>query len=806
MNAVLIVFLSLSVSGSILALILMALKPFIKSRLSQTWQYYIWLIVILRFLLPFTPQVSVVGEMSRYIQNMSNPPAVVAADPGIDMNEEYASLQVPDAPQTSPDLDTPPTSRTLAPQNAETETSAQPAYWRDILNNIWLLWIGVALVLFVHKVASYRGFIRFVKVGAKKISDKHILDIYEDELAAAKIKRRLPLYVNAQVVSPMLVGIVRPALVIPVLEASDAELWNVFRHELTHYKRLDFLYKWIVQITLCLHWFNPLVYLINKQINKSCELSCDGAVIKHLDEDGRVTYGDALMASLKAQGNYSDFVASMNMSENGNIVKERLDMIMGYRKKSGLVICITGLLTVLLFCGFTFAGAYATDNISKGMESKAPSGALDFDSGNKVMDNMQSSAFDKHKQAVAVVPDNYGQIVKTLDGAGIQNINIHADWCSLKLEPASGNTFEAYISYPDFLAPNYEKHFALRMERTNNDTIIISTDYDNHGFDPVEGIGLVDTSDVSTLVIKCPEHYYNEVQLFLTGNQTIEFDIDASTLEVYADVGNMLFKTNKVFDNLNIEHDVGNFDLYLQELSKNMKVDTDTSNFTLNLPSNPSGIRLTVNNGDYSVCDLPATWNPSIRGNTVSYEHGNAPNTVDVNHRYGIFTVNTGGASNNSYNSDDANQMNNTAITDTGKIHANFSETSVAKNFNTRTIESGNFLSMDRIDVVDSNGFAYQGMVYICNGSDSYRQVFRSALERLNSAYPNSGGKINGYLDPIRDNRLRNYGDQNFSAIEKVVVANANGVQYDAYVIAVGGSEDFVKPFKEFWEMVWEKY
>lgn len=351
MNTLLFVFLSLSVSGSFLTIILFALRPFIKNRMSQTWQYYIWLIVIFRFLLPLTPEVSVVGEMSRYIQNMSNPPAMVDADSRVDVNEEYLSPLSPDIPQTS---------QVPAPQNTETEMSVQPEYWRDSLNNIWLIWIGVALVLFVHKVASYRSFVRFVTLGMNKITDTHIWNIYRAELTAAKVKRQLPLYENNQVVSPMLVGIVRPTLVIPALETSDDELRNILRHELTHYKRLDFLYKWIVQIVLCLHWFNPIVYLVNKHINRSCELSCDEAVIRHLDEDGRIIYGDALIASLKVQGNYRDFVISMTMSENGNIVKERLDAIMNFKKKTGVVFCATILLTALLLCGFTFTGAYRT--------------------------------------------------------------------------------------------------------------------------------------------------------------------------------------------------------------------------------------------------------------------------------------------------------------------------------------------------------------------------------------------------------------------------------------------------------------
>ncbi len=228
----------------------------------------------------------------------------------------------------------------------------------DVLDYVWVLWIGVALVLFTHKVASYRGFVRFIKLGAEEITDAHVLELYSEEFELSKIKRRLPLCLNNQAVSPMLVGVISPMLILPAMDVSSGELRNILRHELTHHRRLDYLYKWLLQITLCLHWFNPLIYLVVKQINKNCELSCDEGVISRLDSDDRIIYGDALMASLTSQGNYGNFVVSMTMSENGGIIKERLDMIMNYKKKTRPVVLLTLLLTLAMLCGFTFAGAY----------------------------------------------------------------------------------------------------------------------------------------------------------------------------------------------------------------------------------------------------------------------------------------------------------------------------------------------------------------------------------------------------------------------------------------------------------------
>ena len=60
--------LSLSLSGSLLLLLLLALKPWYQKRLSQTWQYYIWLIVVARFLIPWNPGNGIVGNLFQQAQ------------------------------------------------------------------------------------------------------------------------------------------------------------------------------------------------------------------------------------------------------------------------------------------------------------------------------------------------------------------------------------------------------------------------------------------------------------------------------------------------------------------------------------------------------------------------------------------------------------------------------------------------------------------------------------------------------------------------------------------------------------------
>jgi beta-lactamase regulating signal transducer with metallopeptidase domain/ankyrin repeat protein len=309
MSELFIVFLSLSLSGSVFGLILLALKPIVKNRISFSWQYYIWLLVILRLLFPFAPETSLIGTLFMFIQ---------AED------------------------------RLVLPFPAN-----------DIFTYVWLLWLVVALAVFTHKIIGYRSLLRFIRMGNVKVTDKNVLDTYEGLLAATKIRPKL--CINEQVSSPMMIGVFRPALVIPGLPADTEAFGNIVRHELTHHKRLDFLYKWLVQIVLCLHWFNPFIYFISKEINRSCELSCDETVIRELDDAGRFAYGDALMSVLntqKTRGAYSNFVVSVTMNENAGFLKERLGFIAGYKKKSRSALFAAALLTVLLLWVSVYTGAY----------------------------------------------------------------------------------------------------------------------------------------------------------------------------------------------------------------------------------------------------------------------------------------------------------------------------------------------------------------------------------------------------------------------------------------------------------------
>ena len=371
MNTLLITVLSLSLSGAILIAVLFLCKPLYKERLSKRWQYYVWLIVIVRLMLPLTFEVNLVGSLFDRVNQTSvaveseamsinndgllfvtpNYPGIGLHTPNIHNNIPYSQGTIPGTQSLH-----------LQPNNPITQVAAsysQVDIWGLMLPNLWLLWLMVAIMLFVRKVTIYQSFVRYIKAGRVEVDNIEIMERLGKILEQENIGRTIDIYTHSHISSPLLIGFFRPYIVLPTLEISETDFRYTILHELIHYKRGDMFYKWLVQLVICLHWFNPLVHLMGREINYLGELSCDEAVIKNLDNDGMRAYGDNLLNASKWGGEYSNALASVTLNSNKKIIKERLDLIMKFKKKSKLVAVVAICATILLTIGAVATGAYA---------------------------------------------------------------------------------------------------------------------------------------------------------------------------------------------------------------------------------------------------------------------------------------------------------------------------------------------------------------------------------------------------------------------------------------------------------------
>ena len=349
MNEIFKIFLSMSVSGGLLILALLLGKRFLKDKLSRQWQYYIWLVVILRLLLPFGSETNLLGKTYEAVDQAITRAAPLPAQLPQNMPENLPAPAV----RSGQNIENGNTS-------AEETSTFRPLQDMGALltEHVWLIWLVAAAGLLMRKVTIYQGFTRYIKAGVTPVSDMEMLDRLSVIAEEAGVKKPVELYVNPLISSPLLTGFFRPCIVLPGTEYGETEFRYIVLHELIHYKRRDMFYKWLVQLTVCLHWFNPLVHLMSREITKACEFSCDEAVLAKTGGDSARDYGKTLLDAMAAVGKYRENTGAVTLNENKQLLKERLGAIMKFTKPSKAVRMATAALTLCVVLGAAFVGVY----------------------------------------------------------------------------------------------------------------------------------------------------------------------------------------------------------------------------------------------------------------------------------------------------------------------------------------------------------------------------------------------------------------------------------------------------------------
>ncbi len=175
------------------------------------------------------------------------------------------------------------------------------------------------------------------------------------------------LQASDRLASPVAFGAVRPKIVLPktLQPEGDSQLKYVLIHEMVHIKRADNLRKMVMLLALCVHWFNPLVWMMYFLFNRDMELSCDEKVILLAGWETKKEYAMALVNLAEKQRRFSVFSSGFGK----NAVKERIVAIMNFKK-----ITVFGILSAVILTGVSvtvFAGGSNTESISPTYAGKA---------------------------------------------------------------------------------------------------------------------------------------------------------------------------------------------------------------------------------------------------------------------------------------------------------------------------------------------------------------------------------------------------------------------------------------------------
>ena len=301
-------FLELSLSGAVFILAIAAFRTATLRRLPKGTFVALWWLASVRLLLP----VELSSRFSVYTWlEALGPEAAPAAPP---------APAVPMAPAAPPVLIV-PTQPAAAPQPAPFP--------------VWTtLWIAVGVLLAAWFLIRYVRWRRRFRESFP--ADCPGLETW------FQLRRRVEVRITDQITAPLTYGLLRPVVLLPkTLDFADEEaLTCVLAHERAHIRRLDGLLKLALTAALCLHWFNPAVWILYVLGNRDMELRCDEAAVLALGEGSRERYALALIRLAENQS------APLCGFAHRNGMEERIRAIMSVKKKS-LLACAAALALVL---------------------------------------------------------------------------------------------------------------------------------------------------------------------------------------------------------------------------------------------------------------------------------------------------------------------------------------------------------------------------------------------------------------------------------------------------------------------------
>jgi beta-lactamase regulating signal transducer with metallopeptidase domain len=325
-------------------------------RLPSSWRHAIWLLVVVRLLLPVLPESSLSWRNWTALTKSKNAPSPPLTFP--DGADRFGALDFSGIPMERTVTSGPPT----AVREASTAWTLI-----EILPSVWaggtLLWLLVMAAGWI----SFQGRVR--RLEARQHSARENLEIALATLCSDLGIARVPrLVLTDAVAGPALTGWWHPRILMPpsATEAlNPSQLRMVMLHELGHLRRRDVAVNWLLCLLQAVHWFNPFVWWAFRQIRVEAERATDEWVMRRIDAESPSDYGETLIRLLETAGQGRSMAPGLvGVVESRISLRSRLAAIGRFRKKSSPWLAVAALVVVsaLGTAGLTQAPTKVGDN------------------------------------------------------------------------------------------------------------------------------------------------------------------------------------------------------------------------------------------------------------------------------------------------------------------------------------------------------------------------------------------------------------------------------------------------------------
>lgn len=304
--------LQMSIAGAVMILAIVVIRALAVNRLPKKTFLALWGVVLLRLFIPFSlPSVVSIYSLMGWQRTSA----------GITENGTggFAGLFL---------------------GNEATRIAQESASALPLGISIWkIIWIaGMLICALVFITAYIRCFREF------QMSLPVDNDMSQSWLKEHKLRRTISIRQSDRISSPLTFGVLHPVILMPKKTGweNEDELKYVLEHEFIHIKRFDILSKLALIAAVCLHWFNPFVWIMYVLANRDIELCCDETVVCRFGRETRASYARVLISMEETKSGFVPLCSHFSK----NAIEERITAIMK-TKKTTIISLVVALVLVV---------------------------------------------------------------------------------------------------------------------------------------------------------------------------------------------------------------------------------------------------------------------------------------------------------------------------------------------------------------------------------------------------------------------------------------------------------------------------
>ena len=342
MENLFLTILSISLTTSVVIVVLILLGSLINKRYVAKWKYVLWIALALRLLSPIN---YTIPDSDFQIMLPDEVGSMTVSDI-IEIKDKVVTAQPADSGMMEPQSAEPQIMMPL-PEEPDIHETLKPSL--SLMQALAYLWAVGALCLVTWQLTGYFYCkCRILKRG-KSAENVMLLEQLCELCRELGIRKDVNLLIYEKASSPMIIGFRHPILVLPGDEYTLQESYYILKHELIHLKRHDVLVKFLLMLARDIHWFNPIVYLMQKEAVVDMELACDEAVVSGTSSRQREAYSETLMSMLHGAGRRGPML-STQFSGSVRIMKMRFRNILtrANKKNGGILFSFILIMTIML--------------------------------------------------------------------------------------------------------------------------------------------------------------------------------------------------------------------------------------------------------------------------------------------------------------------------------------------------------------------------------------------------------------------------------------------------------------------------